>query len=96
MVGGTVVDTNDLPQLSYSVDASEPDSCFISLNELRKRHTKRVLEQVRGNKKRAAEILGISGATIYQILASAETENPTSRSARADEGFAQNREQPVV
>jgi regulatory Fis family protein len=34
----------------------------------------RVLEHVGGNKSQAAEILGISRATIYQLLADAEAE----------------------
>jgi len=42
---------------------------LISLDELQKRHTRRVLEKVGGNKSQAAEILGISRATIYQLLA---------------------------
>jgi DNA-binding NtrC family response regulator len=45
----------------------------MSLDELQKRHTIRVLARVGGNKSQAAEILGISRATIYQLLAQART-----------------------
>jgi len=45
------------------------DDALMSLDELQKRHTIRVLERVGGNKSHAAEILGISRATIYQLLA---------------------------
>ncbi len=41
---------------------------MISLEELQKRHMIRVLERVGGNKSQAAEILGVSRATIYQLL----------------------------
>jgi two-component system response regulator HydG len=46
---------------------------LISLEELQKRHTMRVLERVGGNKSQAAEILGISRATIYQLLGQARS-----------------------
>ena len=42
---------------------------MISLDELQNRHLTFVLEQVGGNKVRAAEILGISRATVYEMLA---------------------------
>ena len=51
-----------------SRDLPAQDECLISLDELQKRHTMRVLERVGGNKSHAAEILGISRATIYQLL----------------------------
>jgi DNA-binding protein Fis len=45
---------------------------MMSLQELQKRHVLRVLEHVGGNKSQAAEMLGISRATIYQLLADAK------------------------
>jgi DNA-binding NtrC family response regulator len=40
----------------------------LSLEELQRRHILRVLQVVGGSKHRAAEILGIGRATLYQIL----------------------------
>jgi len=73
MVDGTVIDVDDLPAsiLGPSRDPGVQDDALMSLNELQKRHTIRVLERVGGNKSQAAEILGISRATIYQLLAQA-------------------------
>jgi DNA-binding NtrC family response regulator len=70
MVDGTVIDVGDLPEeiRRPSRDLPVPDDMLISLEELQKRHTVRVLERVGGNKSHAAEILGISRATIYQLL----------------------------
>jgi DNA-binding NtrC family response regulator len=71
MVDGTIIDIADLPaQLrSQTGDILGQDESMISLEELQKRHMMRVLERVGGNKAQAAEILGISRATIYQFLA---------------------------
>ena len=44
-----------------------PDS-FVSLDELTKQHLGRVLAATHGNKKRAAEILGVDRRTLYRML----------------------------
>jgi transcriptional regulator with PAS, ATPase and Fis domain len=41
---------------------------------LQKHHVRRVLEHVGGNKSQAAEILGISRTTMYQLVADAKAE----------------------
>jgi DNA-binding NtrC family response regulator len=71
MVDGIVIDVNDLPDTirGPSRETAVQDDALMSLDELQKRHTIRVLERVGGNKSHAAEILGISRATIYQLLA---------------------------
>jgi DNA-binding NtrC family response regulator len=71
MVDGIVIDVNDLPDpiRGSSRETVAQDDALMSLDELQKRHTIRVLERVGGNKSHAAEILGISRATIYQLLA---------------------------
>jgi DNA-binding NtrC family response regulator len=74
MVDGTVIDIGDLPEpvRGQSGDSADKDDILTSLQELEKRHVMRVLEHVGGNKSQAAEILGISRATIYQWLAEAK------------------------
>jgi DNA-binding NtrC family response regulator len=71
MVDGTIIDLDDLPEpvRGRAGDVAGKDDILISLEELQKRHVMRVLEHVGGNKSQAAEILGISRATIYQLLA---------------------------
>jgi DNA-binding NtrC family response regulator len=70
MTDGTFLDINELPERiqSQSSDQSLTDDAFLSLEEVQRRHIMRVLERVSGNKARAAEILGIGRATIYQLL----------------------------
>ena len=70
MVEGDLIDIDDLPErfrkpLSEEIFA---DTDLLSLEEVQRRHVLRVLEGVGGNKARAAEVLGIGRATIYQIL----------------------------
>jgi DNA-binding NtrC family response regulator len=70
MVEGTLIDIDDLPEslrAPLSEDVST-DETFLPLDELQRRHILRVLQAVGGSKPRAAEILGIGRATIYQIL----------------------------
>jgi DNA-binding NtrC family response regulator len=76
MVDGKVIDIRDLPGsvLGQSGDVAGQDEIMMSLQELQKRHVMRVLEHVGGNKSQAAEMLGISRATIYQLLADAKAE----------------------
>jgi DNA-binding NtrC family response regulator len=78
MVDGTVIDLNDLPESvrDRATDALRQDDILISLDELQKRHILRVLDLVEDNKTQAAEILGISRATLYQFLADAKSERP--------------------
>ena len=76
MVDGKVIDIRDLPEpvRGQSEDVATEDEIMMSLQELQKRHVMRVLEHVGGNKSQAAEMLGISRATIYQLLADAKAE----------------------
>jgi transcriptional regulator with PAS, ATPase and Fis domain len=70
MVEGSVIDIDDLPEsLRAPVrDDLSTETAFLPLDELQRCHILRVLQAVGGNKARAAEILGIGRATIYQIL----------------------------
>lgn len=75
MVEGPLIDVNDLPKnLSQNYSSTGDDETFLPLEELERRHARRVLERVDGNKVRAAEILGISRATLYRLLAEKEAE----------------------
>jgi len=70
MTDGSLIDIGDLPERlrkPLSEDLAGNES-FLSLEELQRRHVLRVLECVGGNKARAAEVLGIGRATIYQLL----------------------------
>ena len=65
-----LIDISDLPERFRDLNRNDVmvDERFLSFEELQKRHLVRVLESVGGNKVRAAEILGIGRATIYQML----------------------------
>jgi DNA-binding NtrC family response regulator len=76
MVDGNLIDISDLPEklrkpLNEEVGG---DDTFLSLEELQRRHILKVLEGVGGNKARAAEVLGIGRATIYQLLSKMKIE----------------------
>ncbi len=76
MVDGDAVDVRDLPerfQTPVPKGAGEEDK-LVTLEELERRHARRVLERVGGNKVRAAEILGVSRATLYRLLADSEAQ----------------------
>jgi DNA-binding NtrC family response regulator len=77
MAQGTVIDIDDLPEsLRGPVNLDDStDETFLTLDEVQRRHTMRVLEAVGGNKARAAEILGIGRATIYQMLSKMKTDD---------------------
>ena len=83
MTDGTLIDIADLPERlrGPSVQEISGDEAFLSLEELQRRHILRVLEGVGGNKARAAEILGIGRATIYQILSKIKGDEPKKNTA---------------
>ncbi|MBV9145716.1 MAG: sigma-54-dependent Fis family transcriptional regulator [Acidobacteria bacterium] len=73
MVDGPVIDIAHLPPELSQPESGGADSPFMSLADLEKNHVRRVMEMVGGNKLRAAEILGISRSTLYNLLGSAES-----------------------
>jgi len=70
MTDRNLIDINDLPERLRQPfhESLAGEEGFLSLEELQRRHVLRVLEGVGGNKARAAEVLGIGRATIYQLL----------------------------
>lgn len=90
MVEGNTIDVQDLPpalrmgpvEMAKAFDSAvkAPDP-LMSLEDLERQHTLRVLEYVNGNKARAAEILGISRATLYRLLSDAHPKPPKGSEA---------------
>jgi len=62
------IDIPDLPALRDNYQAPLQPG-LVSLEQVERQHVKLVLESVGGDKQRAAEILGISRATVYSFLA---------------------------
>ncbi len=83
MTDGTLIDIGDLPERLRGplVEDIGGNDTFLSLHELQRRHILRVLEGVGGNKARAAEVLGIGRATIYQLLSRMKIEEPKKGTA---------------
>ncbi len=81
MVDRPVIDVADLPDRvqGKSADLPAADECLTSLEEIQRRHVMRVLEHVGGNKSQAAEILGISRATVYQLISQNKGETANFR-----------------
>lgn len=60
----------DLPEIVLRKDRREwKSAALMSLEEMELAHARRVLASVGGDKVRAAEILGVSRATLYRLLA---------------------------
>ena len=74
MAAGELIDLPDLPEYLHSRESSREGQGLLTLEEVEKRHVHSILTQVGGNKLVAAEILGISRATIYRILSQKDTE----------------------
>jgi len=73
MAENELVDTRDLPPFFQRIvvtNSPEPASKqeMLPLAEVERRHTRWVLDQLQGNKSKAAEILGITRSTLYRIL----------------------------
>jgi DNA-binding NtrC family response regulator len=76
MADAEFIDVRDLPDYLQSgirgAATNEPD--LMPLADLERRYTQHVLERVGGNKLHAAQVLGISRATLYRILRDSTTE----------------------
>jgi len=75
MAEDNLIDLHDLPKplLTPDAEASVQGQKLLTFEELQSVHLQRVLEHVEGDKTRAAEILGISRSTLYNLLSRAKT-----------------------
>jgi transcriptional regulator with PAS, ATPase and Fis domain len=84
MAQGKFISDMDLPE-AIRMQASRPDKsfAFMTFEEVQSRHLEYVLKMVDGNKARAADILGVSRATIYGMLArrTSQVDQPKNLSA---------------
>ena len=74
MAATDLIDIPDLPEYLHTRESAHEGQGLLTLEEVEKRHVHSILAQVGGNKQEAAEILGISRATIYRILSQKEGE----------------------
>jgi DNA-binding NtrC family response regulator len=65
---GGLLDIQDFPEHLRRAQEDAGDEDLLTLEEVGRRHVRRVLERLGGNKARAARILGINRTTIYRIL----------------------------
>lgn len=74
MAENELVDTRDLPPVFQRNAAPAQPSYqeMLPLSEIERRHARWVLDQLQGNKSKAAEILGITRSTLYRILGEPE------------------------
>ena len=67
------IDLRDLPEyLRNGTRAPSSDGALLSLEEVDRRYTRYVIDRMGGNKLRAAQVLGISRATLYRLLREGE------------------------
>jgi DNA-binding NtrC family response regulator len=70
MAQGRVITDIDLPEaIRVQMAGPEKGTSCMTLEEVQSRHLEYVLNLVDGNKARAAEVLGVSRATVYGMLA---------------------------
>jgi transcriptional regulator of acetoin/glycerol metabolism len=68
---GDVIDLADLPEHLQRRSPQRPESDDwrpLSIDEVRKLHIQRLLELCRGNRLRAAQVLGIGRTSLYRYL----------------------------
>jgi len=85
-----VIDLQDLPEYLRvpSVAGEEEADEMLTFAEMQERHLERVLARVGGNKARAAQLLGISRATVYETLARIESRRASKQVEKKAAGQA--------
>ena len=80
MAEDNLIDLNDLPKplLTPAPEVTAQGQKLLTFEELQRVHLQRVLEHVEGDKTRAAEILGISRSTLYNLLSRTKRDSPAS------------------
>jgi len=73
------IDTRHLPEYlrRYGAEPGDDSDCLLTIDQIQKRHALKVLEKVNGNRSQAAEVLGISRATLYRLLADLDAQRQT-------------------
>ena len=74
MTQSSKIDVHDLPELApgaspAAAPAAQHHHPMVSIDEIQKIHARRILEQVGGDKVMAAQVLQVSRATLYRLLA---------------------------
>ncbi|HUK46286.1 MAG TPA: sigma-54 dependent transcriptional regulator [Terriglobales bacterium] len=86
MTQSRVIDVLDLPEHVRNGRAPQPQQVgLISFEELQNKHLLYVLGEVGGNKARAAEILGVSRTTLYEMLSKIHSRKPIQLASRKAE-----------
>ncbi len=86
MTESSTIDVQDLPEYlrDVSPESSPGGYPLISLEEAERLHVQRVLDELGGDKLRAATVLGVSRATLYRLLSREAGARPQSGGGSRD------------
>jgi DNA-binding NtrC family response regulator len=82
MTQSNVIDLADLPEsVRNPIEPPVNPDVVLTMEEVQNQHLQKVLEHVGGNKARAAELLGVSRATVYEMLSRIKNASGKAKSA---------------